>query len=212
MNFLLESVIRHAKTGLFSLSEAMTWTDLTHESLLNALSRSVEDGDLVRVRRGLYALSRELTPTLPHPYALANLVYGPSYVSMETALEFHGWIPEAVNTVSCVTFSRARKFETPYGLFRYELVKQNLLMRAVERHDEHPSGTFFVARPLKALCDLVTARRFDWTTCEPLIESLRIEEESLSSLRRQDFSELEDLYYSRRAKRFLAGIRKELDL
>jgi len=212
MNFLVEKAVREAKSGIFTLSEAMTWSSHAHASLLNALTAAVDNGDVIRIRRGLYALSGELSPVLPHPYAVANLVYGPSYVSMETALEFHGWIPEAVNGVFCVSSSRCRSFRTPYGLLRYSMVKQSPLMQGVECHDEHPSGTYFVASPLKALCDLVVSRRHDWTSCEPLLESLRIEEESLSSLTRRDFDVLEDIYYSQRARRFLAGVRKELEL
>lgn len=212
MNFLVEKAIREAKTGIFTLSEAMTWSSYTHSSLLNALTSAVDSGDIIRIRRGLYALSRQLSPVLPHPYAVANLVYGPSYVSMETALEFHGWIPESVNSVICVTNSRCRDFRTPYGLMRYSTIKQFPLMQGVECHDEHPSGTYFVATPLKALCDLVASRRLEWTGCAPLLESLRIEEESLASLRRRDFDLLENIYYSQRARRFLAGIRKELEL
>lgn len=210
MNFLVEQALRRSRSGLFTLSEAMMWTSYAHGSLLNALTAAVEKGDVVRIRRGLYALSRELAPALPHPYVVANLVYGPSYVSMETALEFHGWIPEAVNSVFCVTSARKRGFVTPYGLINYASIKQFPLMRGVERHDDHPSGTFFVASPLKALCDIVITRHLDWIGCEPLIESLRIEEESLTALGRRDFDVLSNLYYSQRARRFLAGLRKEL--
>lgn len=210
MNFLVEKALRESKSGLFTLSEAMAWSPYAHGSLLNALANAVGSGDIVRIRRGLYALSRDLTPVLPHPYAVANLAYGPSYVSLETALEFHGWIPEAVNSVFCVTSARGRRFATPFGLMRYVTVKQFPLMLGVERHDEHPSGTFFVASPLKALCDLVVTRHLDWTGCEPLCESLRIEEESLATLCRRDFDLLTDIYYSQRARRFLAGLRREL--
>ncbi len=45
---------------------------------------------------------------------------------------------------------------------------------------------------------------------EPLEESLRIEPEYLEALTSADFEELEGLYKSRRAKRFLAGLRKGL--
>ena len=76
-------------------------------------------GDIVRIRKGLYAfggayrrepLSREL---------LANLIYGPSYISLEYALSYHGLIPERVSTVTSVALGRSRKFDTPLGTFTY---------------------------------------------------------------------------------------------
>lgn len=210
MNSLVEKAVRQSKTGIFSFTDVLSWMEGSRASIRVAIVRAVASGDVRRIRRGLYCLSRDLAPFLPHPYVIANLIYGPSYVSMETALEYHGWIPEAVRTVFCVTSSRARKFMTPLGLFCYESVKQMPLMGGVSRCEDHPSGTSFIATPLKALCDMVVTRRLDWTSCQPLVESLRIESENLESLDTGDFEALEGVYYSKRARKFLAGIRKEL--
>ena len=56
----------------------------------------------------------------------------------------------------------------------------------------------------------MVSRGVDWTGSEPLEESLRIEPESLESLTTSDFNELENNYKSCRARRFLAGLKKEL--
>ena len=210
MNSLVDRAVRESKTGIFTYSDVLTWFSGTRPAIRAMVTRAVASGDVLRIRRGLYCLVRDLAPFLPSEYVLANLAYGPSYVSMESALEYHGWIPEAVRTVVCVTSSRAKKFLTPFGLFKYEPVKQFPLMKGVARCDEHPSGTYFMASPLKALCDLVVTRRHDWTSCHPLVHSLRIEEEYLDSLTGEDFDCLDGVYYSKRARDFLAGIRKEL--
>src|SRR3990167_5392690 len=60
------------------------------------LSRLIDEGALIRVKKGLYLLGPEFQH---HPYCLeliANLIYGPSYVSLERALYIYGMIPEHV--------------------------------------------------------------------------------------------------------------------
>ena len=67
-----------------------------------------------------------------------------------------------------------------------------------------------MAKPLKALADYVASRGLDWTDSSPLVESLRIDEDNLETLETEDFEELEGVYKSARARKFLAGLRKEL--
>ena len=129
---------------------------------------------------------------------------------METALAVHGWIPEAVHATISVTNSRRKAFDSAVGLFKYVPISQTPLMAGVERHDEDPSGTFFVASPLKALCDIVAERRLDWTSLEPFADSFRIEWDSLDSISRKDVEALSRVYRSRRVATFLLGVSKEL--
>ena len=88
-------------------------------------------------------------------------------------------------------------------------IAQTPLFAAVERK-VMDSAAFLVAKPLKAIVDYVVSRGKDWTDSEPLEDSLRIEAESLCGLTPADFDELEGVYKSNRARRFLSGLRKEL--
>jgi len=54
------------------------------------LSYMSRKGKLTRVRRGLYVPANTSGVSL---LTLANKIYGPSYVSFETALAHHGLIP-----------------------------------------------------------------------------------------------------------------------
>ena len=209
MNLLTEMALKKAKTGIFTLSEARSWFRGGHASLLVAISRAMSSGDVIHIRRGLYCLSRELSPVLPNPYVIANLVHGPSYVSMESALEYHGLIPEAVQIVFSVTNDRAKMLSTPVGTFKYLHVRQFPLMAGVERHEDDSSGVFFVATPLKALCDIVVARRLDWTSLEPFIESYRLDEEAARKIGNREISNLLEVYNSSRVRAFLEGLRRE---
>lgn len=55
------------------------------------VSRIMAAGELIPLRRGLYLQDRTA-----NPLALAPAIHGPSYVSFESALAWHGLIPERV--------------------------------------------------------------------------------------------------------------------
>src|SRR3546814_12610637 len=55
----------------------------------------------------------------PEPFLLANHIFGPSYVSVETALSYYGLIPERVYETTSMTTQAPRKFNTPLGTFTY---------------------------------------------------------------------------------------------
>lgn len=210
MNLLVEKVLSTHANGVFTFGDVVNlFPDSSRNAIYAQVQRALKSGDVVQVRRGLYHLSRTVSRQLVSVEVLSNLVYGPSYVSFESALSYHGWIPEAVRNCTCVTSLRPRRFETVHGLFSYVLIKQTPLMAGVLNVDSG-AGSFFVATPLKALADMVASRGLDWTDSRPLVESLRIEPDDVEGLGSEDFDMLDGVYYSRRARLFLAGLRKEL--
>jgi predicted transcriptional regulator of viral defense system len=90
-----------AASGLraFTDREFRAVTGSTPVSAKFLLIRYTKSGLLRRLRRGLYAVEGEL----PSQYALANRLYRPSYISMETALSYHHLIPETVYSMTAVT-------------------------------------------------------------------------------------------------------------
>jgi len=210
MNSLTEKAFEFSRTGIFTYSDVLVWLGEGRNSVRGLVKRAIAAGEITHIRRGLYCLAPKYRRHGISRNVIANLIYGPSYVSMETALAVHGWIPEAVHSVMSVSSGRAKSFETPLGYFDYVQVGQNPLLAAVERIQDGPSTYFLVAKPLKAMADYVAARCMDWRGIEPLEESLRIERDNLDSLTSEDFNELEGVYKSRRARNFLEGLRKEL--
>lgn len=212
MNFLAEKFLKHPGNGVFTFGDVVNlYPGVSRAGVYAHVQRALRSGEVVQIRRGLYHLSDALAPNLVSVGVLANLIYGPSYVSFESALAYHGWIPEAVRNCMSVTSQRPRRFETVHGLFTYTKISQSPLLAGVISGDEG-GGAFLVATPLKALADIVAARGLDWTDSRPLVESLRIETDELETLKPSDFECLEGAYYSRRARTFLAGLRKDLDL
>ena len=210
MNFLAEKAIGHTKTGIFTFGDVLTWLPhATRAAVYAHVQRALKSGEVIQLRRGLYHLFSSVFPALVSTEMLANLIYGPSYVSLESALSYHGWIPEAVHNCTSVTSGRPRNFDTPHGRFSYVRIKQTPLMAGV-LCEQATGGMFLVATPLKALADIVAARGLDWGDSGPLVSSLRIESEDIDGLTSEDFDMLDGVYYSRRARTFLAGLRKEL--
>ena len=135
-----------------------------HSSLLRAgsidpvdlgrqLSRWVKSGKLIQVRRSLYALPERYRKTTPHLFHVANRLKRGSYVSLQSALEYYGLIPEYVPTVVSVTTGRPETLSTPFGTFIFRHVKKDLFFgyQIVDFKDDQLVS---IASPEKALLDL----------------------------------------------------------
>lgn len=113
------------------------------------IARMLDSGELISLRRGLYATRRDLDPR-----CLAGPIYGPSYVSFETALAWHGMIPEGVTEILSATVRRAADFENAFGRFRYLAVPKAAYPIGVSRITESDLP-FLIASPTKALVDRI---------------------------------------------------------
>jgi hypothetical protein len=86
------------------------------------ISDLLRKGFILRVKKGLYVFGDEYRRRPFSREILANLIYGPSYVSLDFALQHHGLIPERVEALTSVTTGRSRSFFTPVGLFTYRKI------------------------------------------------------------------------------------------
>ena len=136
-----------------------------HSSLLRAgsidpvdlgrqLSRWIKSGKLIQVRRSLYALSEPYRKTMPHPFHVANRLKRGSYVSLQSALEHYGLIPEYVPAVVSVTTGRPETLSTPIGTFIFRHVKKELFF-GYQIIDINDNQLVSIASPEKALLDLL---------------------------------------------------------
>jgi len=67
----------------------LTWLLRNYRSPRDKIGRMIKNGEIIRVKKGLYVLSPEFGGTADKK-VLANLIYGPSYVSLEYALQYWG--------------------------------------------------------------------------------------------------------------------------
>jgi predicted transcriptional regulator of viral defense system len=114
----------------------------------------MSNGDIIRIRKGLYTFSEVLRRKPLHRELLANLIYGPSYIIAEYALSYYGLIPERVATVTSITTGRSCVFETPFGNFSYRKVIEPIYTTGVLL-EQSGEKTFLIASPEKALIDKI---------------------------------------------------------
>lgn len=88
---------------------------------------------------------------------IANLLYEPSYLSLEYALNYYSLIPEAVFWRTNITSRITKKLLTPIGNFSYRKVKNNLLFGY--KLVENKEITFKIAEPEKAILDFLYLRK-----------------------------------------------------
>ena len=128
--------------------------DVDKRELSVQLSRWVRSGRLVQLRRGIYAIAMPYQKIQPHPFLVANTLRKNSYVSLQSALAFHGLIPEYVPVCTSVTTGRSEQLETTLGTFSYRRIKPDYLF-GFRQQEVAPKQQAFVAVPEKALLDLV---------------------------------------------------------
>ena len=194
------------------LRELLGGGDARRYGLVN---RALKDGSLIRLKRGIYMLARHYRSHAVHPFIVAQNLLPGSYVSFESALAHHGWIPEAVFVTSSV--SPARKtvhFEVPdFGTFTYHPLAINDY-RFLTSIDRVPFDklTSFVAQPLRALMDLVALRKVQWSGLDWLTSGMRIDEDALLALRRKDFAALRPVYRHKAVNAFLSALESSVML
>lgn len=216
MQTLTEEVIKLAPPdGLFDSTVVRNlFPGRTEGARKVLISRALEAEEILTLKRGLYILRPEYRKSDPHPYTVAAMLHAPSHVSLESALAYHGLIPEAVHQVSSVTSARSRSFETPLGVFTFQRVPARKPRAGVEAVKVSPNAWAFIGTAVRAIADTVYLRKdITWKRdgLSFLSESLRIEEEDLAQL---DFScsvEIEESLHDRRTCEYLSGLKMELN-
>ena len=115
------------------------------------LSRWVNAGKLIQIRRGWYLIDEPYRPYRVSPAVIANTVVAPSYLSLEWALAFYGLIPEEVPNPTSVTTARAENFQTAGRYFIYKHIKPEHFFGYLKTlYDDQD---VLIASPEKALWD-----------------------------------------------------------
>ena len=200
--------------GLFDMTAVRNLFPNSTEGARKVLvHRAARAGEVIRLKPGLFLLQKSYRRTDPHPYVVAALLHAPSHVRLETALSYHGLIPEAVYQTASVTVARSRVFDTPIGRFTFHRVPARDPRAGVQALRLAPDAWAFVASALRAVADLVYLRpSVTWAVdgLAFLTESLRIEGEDLEQIDFSACQEIQDSVSSRRVREYLGGLRREL--
>lgn len=112
------------------------------------LERLAEKNLIFQLRRGIWVFNNSTDPLL-----LANYLTSPwpAYISLYTALFYHGIISQIPSNIYAVSLSRTKKYKTAFGTFSVHHVPEHLFLGY---ETKRPNG-LKIATAEKALFDLV---------------------------------------------------------
>lgn len=143
----------------------------------NNLSRWTKKGLLIRLRQGYFTF-REYKDKADYALYFANRIYRPSYISLHSALSFHGLIPESVVQITSVTPLKTASFQNLFGEYSYKSIKKELMFgySLVSIED---GRSMQIADPEKAISDLLYLYP-EYCTSQNMLD-LRLDEEYLQT-------------------------------
>lgn len=186
-----------------------------HARRYGLVNRAIKAKELLTVRRGLYVLANKYRQYPIHSFVLAQQWKPGSYISAETALSFHGWIPERVHVVVSMNHGgKSSQFtHKVFGQFEFHRMTVNpgYFLQGVARH-ELQKQVALIAEPMRALLDLVYLRKLPWQGLDYLIEGLRIDEQIIRSVPSLSITMLLDVYKGKREQVFIKELLRSLGL
>ena len=133
------------------------------------LSRWKKQGWIGSLKKGLYELTFPENLRLPDLF-IANKLYEPSYVSLETALSHYSILPEVSMAVVSVTAKTTRRFKNTHGLFLYRSVRPEAFRGyGIEKQN---GFNVLIAEPEKALVDYLYFKTLRTGKFDPAAERL----------------------------------------
>lgn len=138
---------------VFSLEDLVTlYPDEKRHNIKVMLHRWKGKGWVCALKKGLYEMCYPKDLNIPDMY-IANVLYEPSYVSLETALSYYSIIPEVSMAVTSITTKATRKFKNKHGLFTYNTVKPSAFGGYYV--EKNRGFDILIAEPEKALVDFL---------------------------------------------------------
>lgn len=210
MSRLIKIILENIPRDYFTSQELANLFPDSSNLRHSLVKRALASGDIIQIKRGLYYLAPRFQKKSINPYTFSQLIYGPSYISLESALSWHGWIPEAVYGITSVSLKKSKTFKTPIGCYSYIRVPQKILFNLVKRVTDKNGNIFFMAHPLKALLDYLYIHKKKWGGLIEVSGDLRIDQQELKKIPPQTLKLLQDNYSNSRIKGFLDILKTEL--
>ena len=163
----------------------------------NQITKLLKNKDIIRVKKGLYVFGPQIKDKIYSKEILANLIYGPSYISLEYALAYYGLIPEKVETLTSITNKRNKKFHTPVGTFSYQYLPSEKYYLGITQIKIDAKRMVFFATREKALIDKIYKEK-NIKTKEHLkaylVANLRIDLEEFKKLKLMSLRDMQKVY------------------
>jgi hypothetical protein len=177
------------------------------------LSEGMTEKYIDCVYGNIYALESKYRKKVIPKGTLAQMIIPDSYISTYYVLRDYDWIPEMIFSITSVTNGNNCIIDTNgYGAFIYTNLNRKFPVSGIYTEDNF-KGKYKIAKPLRALCDLMYFMKKEWKNIDSLYEALRIDKDSLEeTLTSNDFDELQGTFGIESIENFLQGIREELNL
>lgn len=134
---------------IFSPQDLLKIFNVSFRSISAFINYYQKKGEILKLRNNFYCLKINK----PHEFVIANFIYKPSYISLETALSYYSIIPETIYSITSITPRKTNIFTTLEKSFYYHKVKKNFFTGYVLKKIN--SETFYIANPEKALADFL---------------------------------------------------------
>jgi hypothetical protein len=121
----LTTIIRSPKTILTINDVVLMWNDSNSSAVKSRLSYYVKNGDLFRVRRGIYSKNKQYSKL-----ELATRIFIPSYVSFETVLAKEGIIFQYQTKIQLASYL-GREIEVDEQIYSYRKLKNTILSNSI---------------------------------------------------------------------------------
>ncbi len=138
---------REKQITLFSGQDIFKLFSLKPSSAKALLGR-LKEGEIIKpLTRGKYLFLLAATP--PEEFEIANFIYAPSYVSLESALSFYGIIEQFPYQISSITLKKTKLLKIGEKTFTYSRIKPEFFI------DYQREKNFLIAGPKKAIFDFL---------------------------------------------------------
>jgi predicted transcriptional regulator of viral defense system len=136
--------LQRSKKSLFTTADLKKLFDVKEDNTLyKQIERLTAAGVLRRAMKGFYFLALDR----PTDFEIANALYMPSYVSMESALNYYGILIQTPQQIISVTPRMTKRIHAAQREFNYLHLDQKYYT------SYHRDQGFLIATPEKALID-----------------------------------------------------------
>ncbi len=144
---MAQKVLMERNFKMFTPREFEHIFEVSSHAAHKFIHEHTKKGFFTKLRSSLYTF----TDSHPPLFVIANRIYRPSYISLETALSVYGIIPETVYTVTSITARTSREFSALNVVFSYTRIKQSAYQGYIPKKER--DQVYFIAEPEKAFAD-----------------------------------------------------------
>ncbi|MFN4213111.1 MAG: hypothetical protein ACK4FL_04105 [Microgenomates group bacterium] len=134
---------------IFSPGDLLKIFNVSPRSISGFINYYLKKGQILKLRKNFYCLK----VNKPQDFSIANAIYKPSYISLETALSYYSIIPETIYTITSITSRKTKTFTCLEKEFFYHKVKIDFFT-GYSFQKVNNEG-FYIATPEKALVDFL---------------------------------------------------------